>query len=132
MRHHPAPPSHAHTRTDSLYYVQIVELTEKITAYEEDVQELIAASSKQPAVGNRANDDDEHAAHAGEGDEAGIESSDESEDENEDQFIELEEDLANVIADVHDLGEQKGREGGSGELSPEADGCSFMQGISRT
>jgi hypothetical protein len=67
---------------------------------------LIAASSKQPQIDNGTDDDDdEHAAHAGEGDEAGIESSDDSEDENEDQFIELEEDLANVIADVHDLGE---------------------------
>ena len=85
--------------------VQINELTRKITDYEEDVQTLIDASSKQAAI-NEGPDDDEHAQHAGEGDEAGVDSSDDSDDVNEDQFIELEEDLANVIADVHDLGKQ--------------------------
>lgn len=85
----------------------MTELTAKITSYEEDVQELIDTSSKRNKItnGDDDDDDDEHAQHAGEGDERGIDSSDDDEDENEDQFIELEEDLANVIADVHDLGE---------------------------
>lgn len=78
-------------------------MTDKITAYEEDVQDLIAASTKQPKITDGDDDDDEHAQHQGEGDEAGLDS-DEDDDENEDHFIELEEDLANVIADVHDLG----------------------------
>lgn len=68
---------------------KIAELAKLIDQYEGEVKSLIAT--------------DEHRA---EEEDIGFEdgASDTSED-NEDRFVELEEDLANVIADVHDLGE---------------------------
>ncbi|BGP10452.1 Vacuolar transporter chaperone 4 [Rhodotorula toruloides] len=85
---------------------KIAELTDKITNYESEVKDLIAAAdaSRQP---QRSNGDGE-----AEGEDADVEAggadddslSDTSDDEFEDRFVDLEEDLANVIADVHDLG----------------------------
>lgn len=82
-------------------------MTEKITNYEQEVKDLIAtADSVQGGSGVKNSGgidgglrNDEEAA-----DDTDAES-DTSDDEFEDRFVELEEDLANVIADVHDLGQ---------------------------
>ncbi|GAA5876812.1 hypothetical protein JCM8547_003172 [Rhodosporidiobolus lusitaniae] len=80
------------------------ELTDKISTYESEVKALIANSQERR---------DQRASRAGsttDGDEEqGAEDSDDSmsdtsDDEAEDRYVDLEEDLANVIADVHDLG----------------------------
>ncbi|GAA6062235.1 hypothetical protein JCM10212_000814 [Sporobolomyces blumeae] len=88
---------------------KIAELSDKITNYEKEVKDLIATadSAHEEHVENRR--------AAGEGSDAGRrndeeegdtsdDASDVSDDEFEDRFVELEEDLANVIADVHDMG----------------------------
>ncbi|GAA5907321.1 hypothetical protein JCM5296_002691 [Sporobolomyces johnsonii] len=92
---------------------KIAELTDKITNYEQEVKDLIAhadgrrqtkdasapASEADGQDGQGLRNDEE------EGDDEGDEASDTSDDDEfEDRFVELEEDLANVIADVHDLG----------------------------
>lgn len=89
---------------------QITELTEQISMYESQVLLLIAnapSARRAAAVAARAaaiaagelENDPDHLDDEQEGED------DEEEDEaTEDQFVELEEDLANVIADVHDLG----------------------------
>ncbi|KAK4055060.1 vacuolar transporter chaperone [Microbotryomycetes sp. JL221] len=72
------------------------ELTKKISEYEEEVKHLIQqadeASSSTSNTSSHLNDADDSDA------------SDETDDEFEDRFVELEEDLAQIVADVHDLG----------------------------
>ncbi|BGP42486.1 vacuolar transporter chaperone [Rhodotorula kratochvilovae] len=87
---------------------KIAELTEKINSYEHEVKNLISlsASSKRRdsprnGEGSSADHDDPEAAADTTDDDS---MSDTSDDEFEDRFVDLEEDLANVIADVHDLG----------------------------
>ncbi|GAA6054074.1 hypothetical protein NBRC10513_006106 [Rhodotorula toruloides] len=85
---------------------KIAELTDKITNYESEVKDLIAAAdaSHQP---QRSNGDGEAEGEDGDVEAGGADDdslSDTSDDEFEDRFVDLEEDLANVIADVHDLG----------------------------
>lgn len=98
---------------------QINELTEKIATYDREVRELIAsakAARERKRHGESDDEDDEEeqrgqashpeAAEGGEDDDDDDDSfSDTSNDEFEDRFVDLEEDLANVIADVHDLGQ---------------------------
>lgn len=84
--------------------MQIKELIEQITFYEAQVKTLIAnAASSDPSqpAGDSLAPRNGHGRE--EGDDGGTDDDDEH-DEVEDRFIELEEDLANVIADVHDLG----------------------------
>ncbi|BGP34451.1 vacuolar transporter chaperone [Rhodotorula toruloides] len=85
---------------------KIAELTDKITKYESEVKDLIAAAdaSHQP---QRSNSDGGAEGEDGDVEAGGADDdslSDTSDDEFEDRFVDLEEDLANVIADVHDLG----------------------------
>ncbi|GAA6007208.1 hypothetical protein JCM10207_001546 [Rhodosporidiobolus poonsookiae] len=87
---------------------KINELTDKITSYETEVKELIASAterrqSKKANAGSATdgeNGDEEQGIEEDDDDSM----SDTSDDEFEDRFVDLEEDLANVIADVHDLG----------------------------
>ncbi|GAA5862346.1 hypothetical protein JCM3774_002486 [Rhodotorula dairenensis] len=95
---------------------KINELTEKIASYDREVRELIASAKaarerkrQGEGDGDDEDDDDEggrasHPEAAEEGDDDDDSFSDTSNDEFEDRFVDLEEDLANVIADVHDLG----------------------------
>jgi len=91
------------------HYEQISELSDKITNYEKEVKDLIAtADSAHGKNGGEAaegddNDDQGRRNDEEEGDDTDA-GSDTSDDEFEDRFVELEEDLANVIADVHDMG----------------------------
>lgn len=70
---------------------------------------MIANSSTAPATPSNSTPTlsdtlaDNHAPE-GEAEDYGGTDDDDEDDDNEDRFIELEEDLANVIADVHDLG----------------------------
>ncbi|GAA5820997.1 hypothetical protein JCM3770_004462 [Rhodotorula araucariae] len=86
---------------------KIAELTEKINSYEHEVKNLVSLSASSRHRESSANGE---GSFAGNGDpEAAADTSDDSmsdtsDDEFEDRFIDLEEDLANVIADVHDLG----------------------------
>lgn len=73
---------------------QIAELTDQITSYEDQVKLLISNAAPRASA--------EHGEGEGEDFDDGV--SDISDDETEDRFVDLEEDLANVIADVHDLG----------------------------
>ncbi|GAA5995708.1 Vtc4p [Rhodotorula paludigena] len=90
---------------------KINELTDKITNYEREVKELINMS-EDARKSKRRSGRNESATEGEEGDpEASMADttdddsmSDTSDDEFEDRFVDLEEDLANVIADVHDLG----------------------------
>ncbi|TKA54006.1 hypothetical protein B0A53_03288 [Rhodotorula sp. CCFEE 5036] len=95
---------------------KINELTDKIASYDREVRELIASAKAARERKRHAESDDEddeeghggqasHPEAAEEGDDDDDDSfSDTSNDEFEDRFVDLEEDLANVIADVHDLG----------------------------
>lgn len=92
---------------------KINELTDKIASYDREVRELIASAKaarerKRHAESDDEDDEEGQASHpeaAEEGDDDDDDSfSDTSNDEFEDRFVDLEEDLANVIADVHDLG----------------------------
>lgn len=78
----------------------MAELTQQISEYESSVKELIQQADQ--ARGSSPNGS-EGRPDGAEGDDTDG-SDDDSDDEFEDRFIELEEDLANVIADVHDLG----------------------------
>ncbi|GAA6031847.1 hypothetical protein JCM8097_002018 [Rhodosporidiobolus ruineniae] len=83
---------------------KINELTQKITAYESEVKELIATSQARrnvKAANSEAEGDEEEGPPEDSDDDS---MSDTSDDEAEDRYVDLEEDLANVIADVHDLG----------------------------
>ena len=92
-------------------------MTDKIASYDREVRELIASAKaarerKRPAESDDEDDEEGHGGQAShpeaaeEGDDDDDDSfSDTSNDEFEDRFVDLEEDLANVIADVHDLGE---------------------------
>lgn len=88
---------------------KIIELTEQITAYEDQVKALIANSGSSRAQSATASAPDSGADAAevivGEGGLDEGDSEDDDDEETEDRFVDLEEDLANVIADVHDLGE---------------------------
>ncbi|GAA5985004.1 hypothetical protein JCM10908_002485 [Rhodotorula pacifica] len=99
---------------------KINELTDKISSYDQEVRELIAsakAARERKRHADAEEDEDEAAGTGGatsrhpEAAEEGADDdddddsfSDTSNDEFEDRFVDLEEDLANVIADVHDLG----------------------------
>ncbi|GAA5896511.1 hypothetical protein JCM8208_004219 [Rhodotorula glutinis] len=87
---------------------KIAELTEKIDNYEDEVKNLIALSGEHKRRDSPSGNNGEGSSSAHddpEGAEATDDSmSDTSDDEFEDRFVDLEEDLANVIADVHDLG----------------------------
>jgi hypothetical protein len=81
-------------------------LSAKITNYEQEVKDLIATADSAHKNGSaiKGSGDDQGQRNDEEvGDESDAES-DTSDDEFEDRFVELEEDLANVIADVHDMG----------------------------
>ncbi|GAA5843483.1 hypothetical protein JCM5353_003586, partial [Sporobolomyces roseus] len=87
---------------------KISELSDKITNYEKEVKDLIATADSahaKPGGGDEGGDDEgqgrRNDEEEGDDTDAG---SDTSDDEFEDRFVELEEDLANVIADVHDMG----------------------------
>jgi len=89
-------------------FEQISELSDKITNYEKEVKDLIATADSahaKPGGGDEGGDDEgqgrRNDEEEGDDTDAG---SDTSDDEFEDRFVELEEDLANVIADVHDMG----------------------------
>lgn len=80
---------------------------EQIALHESQVKILIANSSAGPATPSSSQpalDATLAPSHDREERDDGGTDDDDEDDENEDQFIELEEDLANVIADVHDLG----------------------------
>ena len=80
---------------------------EQIALHESQVKILIANSSAGPATPSSSQpalDETLATSHDREERDDGGTDDDDEDDENEDQFIELEEDLANVIADVHDLG----------------------------
>ncbi|KAM0791796.1 hypothetical protein ACM66B_004059 [Microbotryomycetes sp. NB124-2] len=79
---------------------KMAELTQKISEYEEEVKQLIEqADDASPS----SSDAGPHHPEAGdEGDDT--DGSDDTDDEFEDRFVELEEDLAQIVADVHDLG----------------------------
>ncbi|GAA5990032.1 hypothetical protein JCM11641_001480 [Rhodosporidiobolus odoratus] len=79
---------------------KIGELTDKISAYEHEVKDLIAQSQERRDQKASASTGDEEQGPEDSDDSM----SDTSDDEFEDRFVDLEEDLANVIADVHDLG----------------------------
>ncbi|BGP26784.1 vacuolar transporter chaperone 4 [Rhodotorula toruloides] len=84
---------------------KIAELTDKITNYESDVKELIATADASHQLQRQSDGNEEEGdgdVEAGGADDDSL--SDTSDDEFEDRFVDLEEDLANVIADVHDLG----------------------------
>ncbi|GAA5905699.1 Vtc4p [Sporobolomyces salmoneus] len=89
---------------------KISELSEKINSYEQEVKDLIAtadsAHKKQSTIKGTGDGDDAGLRNDEEqGDDDDTDAgSDTSDDEFEDRFVELEEDLANVIADVHDMG----------------------------
>ncbi|GAA5938890.1 hypothetical protein JCM1841_000843 [Sporobolomyces salmonicolor] len=92
---------------------KIAELTEKITNYEQEVKDLIAHADERRQIKDASGPASESDGQDGQGlrndeeqgDDEGEEASDTSDDDEfEDRFVELEEDLANVIADVHDLG----------------------------
>ncbi|GAA5949801.1 hypothetical protein JCM21900_004204 [Sporobolomyces salmonicolor] len=92
---------------------KIAELTEKITNYEQEVKDLIAHADERRQIkdasgpASESDGQDGHGLRNDEelGDDERDEASDTSDDDEfEDRFVELEEDLANVIADVHDLG----------------------------
>ncbi|CEQ41926.1 SPOSA6832_03677 [Sporobolomyces salmonicolor] len=96
---------------------KIAELTEKITNYEQEVKDLIAHADERRQIKDASGPASESDGQDGQGlrndeeqgDDEGDEASDTSDDDEfEDRFVELEEDLANVIADVHDLGELRG------------------------
>ncbi|SCZ95025.1 BZ3500_MvSof-1268-A1-R1_Chr11-3g03553 [Microbotryum saponariae] len=76
------------------------ELTGKISAYEEEVKHLIAHADASAPPTPTASEAGRHPEELG--DDGG--SDDDTDDDTEDRFVDLEEDLANVIADVHDLG----------------------------
>ena len=89
-------------------------MTEKITNYEQEVKDLIAtadsaskngSSVKRPEPDADGLRNDEEAADDDDDRDDTDAASDTSDDEFEDRFVELEEDLANVIADVHDMGQ---------------------------
>ncbi|GAA5825855.1 hypothetical protein JCM11251_000027 [Rhodosporidiobolus azoricus] len=89
---------------------KINELSDKIANYEAEVKDLIASSQARREQGKR-NGPGSTTDGEGEGDEEqhydesdADSMSDTSDDEAEDRYVDLEEDLANVIADVHDLG----------------------------
>lgn len=95
----------AHSIQFLIINFQITELTEQITTYEDEVKLLIARNAKTSPSTSIPNGDgeEEDAVPIDQAvDDAG--SDDDMEEDVEDQFVELEEDLANVIADVHDLG----------------------------
>lgn len=78
---------------------QMAELTQKISEYEEEVKQLIhqadeSSPSNPPSEGHGAEHDDDSDAS-------------DTDDELEDRFVELEEDLAQIVADVHDLGQSR-------------------------
>ncbi|KPV74039.1 uncharacterized protein RHOBADRAFT_45336 [Rhodotorula graminis WP1] len=89
---------------------KIAELTEKIDNYEDEVKNLIALSGESKRRESSSGNDNGEGPSAEHGDDPeGAEATDDSmsdtsDDEFEDRFVDLEEDLANVIADVHDLG----------------------------
>ncbi|GAA5852744.1 hypothetical protein JCM9279_003954 [Rhodotorula babjevae] len=88
---------------------KIAELTEKIDNYEDEVKNLIALSSESKRRDAPQGNGEGSSAHDEHDDPEGAEATDDSmsdtsDDEFEDRFVDLEEDLANVIADVHDLG----------------------------
>ncbi|GAA5939712.1 Vtc4p [Sporobolomyces koalae] len=84
---------------------KISELSEKITNYEKEVKDLIAVADLAHKQGSQDENGNENGVRNDEeqGDDSDA-ASDTSDDEFEDRFVELEEDLANVIADVHDMG----------------------------
>lgn len=88
---------------------KIIELTEQITTYENQVKVLIANSGSSRAHSATASAPEDGAdapeVIVGEGGLDEGDSEDDDDEETEDRFVDLEEDLANVIADVHDLGE---------------------------
>ncbi|KAK4050695.1 vacuolar transporter chaperone [Microbotryomycetes sp. JL201] len=78
----------------------MAELTQKISEYEEEVKHLIEqADDAAPSSSDSGPHHDEAAHDADDSD-----GSDDTDDEFEDRFVELEEDLAQIVADVHDLG----------------------------
>ncbi|GAA5907874.1 hypothetical protein JCM6882_004579 [Rhodosporidiobolus microsporus] len=83
---------------------KINELTEKITTYETEVKDLIASSQARREQGKGSATDGEGDEEQNMDDSDADSMSDTSDDEAEDRYVDLEEDLANVIADVHDLG----------------------------
>lgn len=93
----------------TVLHPQIAELTTQISTYEDQVKLLIANGSHPVASTSHAGEAPEaEEAIVGEGgmhDAGNDTDDDDDDDETEDRFVELEEDLANVIADVHDLGE---------------------------
>lgn len=86
---------------------KISELMQQIALHESQVKVLIANSSSGNATPSTSQpqlaDTLQPAPEAEPSDDGGTDDDDDG-DEIEDQFVELEEDLANVIADVHDLG----------------------------
>lgn len=94
---------------------QITELTDTISSYDREVRELIASAKaakqrKRQADEDESDDEEANESRHPEAREEGDDDDDDSmsdtsdDDEFEDRFVDLEEDLANVIADVHDLG----------------------------
>lgn len=107
--------------TDNIMVFQITELSTQIAAYETDVKALILRAGRAavsapptPSTSNAvlpivdAGDEEQ-------GEQDGDQGSDTSNDDYEDRFLDLEEALANVVADVHDLG--KWRAGYKGETA---------------
>ena len=81
---------------------QIAQLTTQISNYEGEVKQLIASANSStgpptPSTSLGGREDDEASND--------VSDDDDTDEELEDRFIDLEEDLAGVIADVHDLGQ---------------------------